>query len=111
MDTVFDQLEGMLAVPVNQWLVGSLGVGALSLLVSFVLHRRLLRMDPGTEAMRKIAAAIRTGAMAFLRTQYTILAVFAAVMFMVIAVFLNQDGHGLTTAVCFLAGCGCSALS
>jgi K(+)-stimulated pyrophosphate-energized sodium pump len=101
----------MLERTMDTWILGCLGVGALSLIVSLLIHRRLLTMDPGNERMQKIGAAIRTGAMAFLRTQYTILAIFAVVMAGVIAVFLNQQGHGVTTALCFLAGCACSALS
>ncbi|MCE9634733.1 MAG: sodium-translocating pyrophosphatase [Planctomycetes bacterium] len=100
----------------NTWLLGCLGVGVLSLIVSLIIHRRLLAMDPGNALMQKIGAAIRTGAMSFLKTQYSILAVFALVMAVVIAIFLDQPGkggvgHGLTTAICFLAGCACSALS
>jgi K(+)-stimulated pyrophosphate-energized sodium pump len=98
----------------NTWLLVCLGVGAASLLMSYGLHLRLLKMDPGNERMQKIGAAIRTGAMAFLKTQYSILAIFAVVMALVIGLFLNDEKaglHGWTTAVCFLAGCICSALS
>ena len=77
MDQIFDSLERLLENPMEKWILACLAVGVLSLVVSFGLHRKLLTMDPGNERMQKIAAAIRTGAMAFLRTQYTILAVFA----------------------------------
>ena len=111
MDRIIDYVNHLLESSMDTWILGCLGVGALSLLVSFVIHRKLLAMDPGNERMQQIGAAIRKGAMAFLKTQYSILAVFAGVMAVIIAIFLNQGGHGLTTALCFLAGCFCSAAS
>jgi K(+)-stimulated pyrophosphate-energized sodium pump len=44
--------------------------------------------DPGNEVMREIAAAIRDGAMAFLRREYRAIAVFVAVLAVVIFVLL-----------------------
>ena len=79
MDRSVDFFSNLLENAMDTWLLVCLGVGIASLLVSFLLHRRLLAMDPGNEAMQKIGSAIRTGAMAFLKTQYTILAVFAVV--------------------------------
>ncbi len=107
MDSWVDSLE----TPMNAWITGCLGIGVLALVVAFVLHLRIKGMDSGTDAMRRIAAAIQTGAMAFLRTQYTILAIFAAIMAVVLTVFLNQQGQGLNTAICFLVGAGTSALA
>ncbi|MGH9814062.1 MAG: sodium/proton-translocating pyrophosphatase, partial [Candidatus Acidiferrales bacterium] len=41
---------------------------------AFLLKARIDRADPGTEKMQRIAAQIRSGAMAFLRVEYTYLA-------------------------------------
>jgi K(+)-stimulated pyrophosphate-energized sodium pump len=46
------------------------------------------KADPGTDVMLEIAAAIREGAIAFLRREYRWIAVFVAVMTVVIAVVL-----------------------
>ena len=43
---------------------------------AFVLVRSINRRDAGTEKMQQIAALIRSGAMAFLRTEYQWLALF-----------------------------------
>ena len=116
MDPFVDKLTGMLEEDMNEWLFGVMGVGVLALVFSFVLQAKVAAMDPGNEKMQKIARAIQAGAMAFLKTQYTILAGFAAVMAIVLFVFLDKDAtpeinEGMITAVCFLVGCSCSALA
>jgi len=46
------------------------------------------RADPGTDVMQEIAAAIREGAIAFLRREYRWIAVFVGIMAIVIAIVL-----------------------
>lgn len=89
----------------------ALGLGApvAAALFAFYLASRIAARDPGTERMVRIAALIRSGAMAFLKVEYTVLAVFVAVMFVVLAVFL--PANGLQTAISFLVGAGLSALA
>ena len=74
---------------------------------ALVLIQVINRRDPGNRRMQSIAALIRSGAMAFLRVEYSVLAVFVGVMFIVLAVFLPRNG--LTTAVSFLVGAVLSA--
>jgi len=76
---------------------------------AFILKARIDRADPGTEKMQRIAAQIRSGAMAFLRVEYTYLAGFVAVMFVVLAALLPVEG--LRTALSFLLGAAASALA
>ncbi len=116
MDPFVDALTEMLEEDMSEWLLGVMGVGVLALVFSFVLHAKVARMDPGSERMQKIAKDIQDGAMAFMRTEYTILAGFAAVMAIVLFVFLDKSAtpdvnEGLVTAVCFLVGCACSGLA
>ncbi|MFB3126704.1 MAG: sodium-translocating pyrophosphatase [Candidatus Acidiferrales bacterium] len=73
---------------------------------AFFLKRRIDRADAGTDKMQRIAAQIRSGAMAFLRIEYTALAGFVAVMFVVLWAFLPQ---GRYIAVSFLLGAVASA--
>ena len=56
--------------------------------------------------MQRIAALIRSGAMAFLRTEYTVLAGFVGVMFVILVLFL--EGGGLI-GLSFIVGAGLSA--
>ena len=53
----------------------------------------------GNDRMQEIASAIADGANAFLTSEYKILAIFIAVLFALIAIFID-----LGTAVCFLIG-------
>ena len=93
----------------DQSLYFVLGWGAplVSALFALYLIRTINRQSPGTEAMQRIAALIRAGAMAFLRTEYTVLAGFVAVMFLVLWLFL--PGDSLLTALSFLVGALLSA--
>ena len=95
----------------EQQLYFVLGWGAplAAAIFAFVLARSINSHDPGTELMQRIAALIRSGAMAFLRTEYTVLAGFVAVMFLVLVFFL--PGNALLTGVSFLLGASLSAVA
>ena len=86
-----------------------LGFGAPigAAIFAFVLVRSINRRDAGTERMQQIAALIRRGAMAFLRTEYSVLAAFVAVMFTILVAFL--PGNALLVGVSFLVGAMLSA--
>ncbi|MFL5094028.1 MAG: sodium-translocating pyrophosphatase, partial [Xanthobacteraceae bacterium] len=62
---------------------------------------RILRLPDGNPRMREIAAAIREGAIAYLRRQYTTIAMVGAVLFVVIGLV---PGLGWTTAWGFFIG-------
>ena len=93
----------------DQQLYYVLGLGApvVSALFAAFLIRRINARAPGTARMQRIAALIRSGAMAFLKTEYTVLAGFVAVMFVVLVAFL--PGNSLLTGIAFLAGALLSA--
>ena len=57
--------------------------------------------------MQRIAALIRSGAMAFLKTEYTVLAAFVGAMFLVLVTLL--PGNSVLTGVAFLVGAVLSA--
>jgi K(+)-stimulated pyrophosphate-energized sodium pump len=71
----------------------------------------VLREDEGDERMREIAAAIREGANAFLRREYTVVFVVAAVLAVVIALAFGITGLGAYLAVGFIFGVAGSALA
>jgi K(+)-stimulated pyrophosphate-energized sodium pump len=86
----------------------ALGMGApvVAAIFALILKRGIDRADAGTEKMQRIAAQIRAGAMAFLRIEYSALAGFAALMFLILWLFLPQ---GRLTAVSFILGALASA--
>ena len=93
----------------DRQLVLVLGFGAplaAALFAGLLIHR-ISTYDPGNERMQRIAALIRKGAMAFLRIEYSVLAGFVGLMFVILAVFLPRSG--VTTAVSFLVGAMLSA--
>ncbi len=61
------------ALPALWWLVPAGAVFAL--LMAAIFHFRMLRKDAGSEQMQKIASYVRTGAMAYLKQQYKIVAI------------------------------------
>ncbi|MCI4323888.1 MAG: sodium-translocating pyrophosphatase [Thermoplasmata archaeon] len=75
----------------------------------------ILQQSEGTEKMREISLAIREGAVAFLRREYTAVFAVAAILTVVIAVvFWNQpqaQGTGWQLALGFVAGAAGSALA
>ena len=90
---------------------GMYGIGLMSVLVvgfiGVVMSRKLYgdieSKDAGTEKMREIAEMIDTGAMAFLKTEYTYLCVFIGVVFLLLTWKIS-----FVTALCFLLGASCS---
>jgi K(+)-stimulated pyrophosphate-energized sodium pump len=87
--------------------VASLGVAAL-------FTRQVLKADSGTAGMQEIAAAIKEGAEAFMRRQYTTIALFTLALAVVIFVFYaSHKGTELAwkTTVSFIVGAVCSGIA
>ena len=84
------------------YLAFGLAAPVAAAIFAFVLAKGINRRDAGTERMQQIAALIRSGAMAFLKTEYTVLAGFVGVMFVVLVAFL--PGDSLLVGVSFLVG-------
>ncbi|MGH3442089.1 MAG: sodium-translocating pyrophosphatase [Nitriliruptorales bacterium] len=76
------------------------------LLLATYFSRDVRKADEGTERMREIAAAIREGAMAFLRREYRWVAVFVAAMAVLIFVVLPYGRWG---SLAYLTGAVFSA--
>ena len=91
-----------------------ISISILALLFAAYLTRQILKKDTGTAAMQEVAAAVKIGAEAFLKRQYTtigILTIALAVIIYGIYTFLNQHSLGWKTAVAFLFGAFSSALA
>ena len=83
-----------------------LAAAVVSLAMAFGLYRKNASIQVENPRMREIAGFIHEGAMAYLKRQYVVMAIFAAVMFVVLLIIL-----GWQTAVCFLVGALFSVLS
>ncbi len=69
----------------------SIAAGATALAFAAILASNIVRQDEGSEAIRAIGEAIREGAMAFLRREYTLLALFVVIVWVILAVFIDWD--------------------
>jgi K(+)-stimulated pyrophosphate-energized sodium pump len=89
----------------TMWLAPLLA-GVAGLVYALATAARIGREDPGNDRMREIAGAIRTGALAFLRREYQVLAIFVAIVFILLYGFL-----GMRLAVSFVTGALLSVLA
>ena len=69
----------------------ALGAAMLALLFAVVASQQILREDEGDERMRAIARQIQEGSAAFLRRQYSFIAVFVIAVAVIIAIFVDVD--------------------
>jgi K(+)-stimulated pyrophosphate-energized sodium pump len=103
------------------WLVPVAGL--ITVIFAIVLARNVLRRDPGTPKMKEIGDMIFEGAWAFLKRQYSTIGIFSLVIAVIIGVLvallggekgiegMTGFGIGWRTAVSFLVGAFCSAIS
>ncbi|MGE0625971.1 MAG: sodium-translocating pyrophosphatase [Pseudomonadales bacterium] len=80
--------------------------GIVGLIVAFIIFGLVLRYDEGNEKIKKIGDAIHLGAMVFMRREYTMLAMFAAALLVILYISL-----GGKTAIAFLVGALSSAIA
>src|SRR6478735_2593705 len=111
----------MTIVDLLTWFVPVAGI----LAVGFAIYmaRDVLGRDTGTAEMQDVASTIVEGATAFLRRQYTtiaMLAVVTAVLVGILLAFIPQSNAGtridettlgILTSIAFLLGAACSAVS
>ena len=75
-------------------------LGIVGLISAFIIYRIVLRYSAGTGKVLEIAEEIHTGAMTFMRREYTIMYIFAA--FVVAAIWISD--LGANTAIAFIIG-------
>jgi K(+)-stimulated pyrophosphate-energized sodium pump len=81
--------------------------GGIALLFAGVTTIRVLKADPGNEAMRAIGDAIREGSSAFLRREYLVLVPFVVMVTGILWVLIDwhtRDDLLPRTAIAYLAG-------
>jgi K(+)-stimulated pyrophosphate-energized sodium pump len=99
------------------WLIAPLSA-VVSILVGLYFYGYVNKQDSGSERMKEISNAIREGAAAFIRREYTTLAMFITVVAILIGIFLPQpiwEDHNrllnLQLPVAYMFGSFCSAVA
>lgn len=92
----------------------TLAISAIGLVMTWVMTRLVNRLPEGNEAMMKVANAIRAGANAFLKRQYTTIGYIAAGIAILIFVVYFTTGKSATaweTSIAFLIGAIASGIA
>jgi len=84
--TLWPPSTGVLSMT-TLWLIVLCGV--LALIYAIWATTSVMRANPGSEKMQEIAAAVREGAQAYLRRQYTTIAIVGVVIFLILGYFLG----------------------
>ncbi|MCV6606553.1 MAG: sodium-translocating pyrophosphatase, partial [Porticoccaceae bacterium] len=82
-------------------------LGVVGLICAFFIYRIVVRYPEGEASIKKIADQIHIGAMVFMRREYTMLAIFAGVL--LVLIFFSDLGQ--STAIAFLVGALSSAIA
>jgi K(+)-stimulated pyrophosphate-energized sodium pump len=85
--------------------------GILALIYTFWKSAWVSKQDPGTEKMIKISDHIAEGAMAFLKAEYKILAIFVVSVAILLGFSADPANSSPFIAVSFLVGAFCSGLA
>ncbi len=87
------------------------GFGVLALLYTFWKSSWVNKQEVGTERMGRIASDIQDGAMAFLKAEYKVLAIFVAVVAVLLGFSGMTEESSPLVALSFVLGAICSALA
>ncbi|MFT6363302.1 MAG: K(+)-stimulated pyrophosphate-energized sodium pump, partial [Planctomycetota bacterium] len=82
-----------------------------ALIFAVVRYFSIMKRDDGNEVMRDIAKQIQDGAAAFLKAEYTWLAVFVVIVAIAIGASDPTTGLGVDTAIAFVCGALASAIA
>lgn len=85
--------------------------GVLGLVFVFWKSAWVSKQDAGTDKMKKIASHIAEGAMAFLKAEYKVLAIFVVCVAVLLGVTADKQTSHPLVAVSFILGAFCSALA
>jgi len=88
-----------------------LGAGVLAMVYAFWKTNWINNQDEGSDRMKQIGASIADGAMAFLKAEYRVLAIFVVIVACLLAFAANNQGDSWLVSVSFLSGAIASALA
>ena len=83
----------------------------LAMLFAFWKTSWINRQDEGTNRMKQIGASIADGAMAFLKAEYRVLAIFVIIVACLLAFAANNQGDSWLVSISFLSGAITSGFS
>jgi K(+)-stimulated pyrophosphate-energized sodium pump len=98
------------------WLIAPIAA-LISIIVGLYFYRYVEKQDSGTERMREISDAIRSGASAFLKREYTTLFIFVGVVAVLLLIFLptpiwaGEPLKNVTVTLSYIFGSSFSALA
>ncbi len=94
------------------WIYIIPALGIVALIFAFIKAKWVSRLDPGTERMVEISGYVRDGAMAFLKREYRVLAIFVLVVAVLLAIAnWNSPDSSPIIAISFVLGAFSSALA
>lgn len=85
--------------------------GILALLYTLWKSAWIGKLDAGTDRMKRIASHISEGAMAFLKAEYRVLAIFVICVAILLGVTADKETSSPLVAVSFIMGALCSGLA
>ena len=96
----------------SEFILGSALVGLIALLFAGYLIRKVMQQGAGNEVVAGIGLAIQEGAMAFLKREYRVIAIFVVIISLIITFFIDYDVLGKigssrsipSTAISYLIG-------
>ena len=88
-----------------------LGAGVLAMVYAFWKTGWINDQDEGTDRMKQIGASIADGAMAFLKAEYRVLAIFVVIVACLLAFAANNQGDSWLVSISFLSGAITSGLA
>ena len=88
-----------------------IGTGLLAMLFAFWKTNWINKQDEGSDRMKQIGASIADGAMAFLKAEYRVLAIFIVIVACLLALAANNQGDSWLVAISFLSGALTSGLA
>jgi len=86
--------------------VGAPFIGALGLIIAFFVFLYVRRQPNGNAKMRELESMIHTGAMTFLKREYSVLFFFIVIVFLLLGFLIHWN-----TAAAFVSGAFCSMLA
>jgi K(+)-stimulated pyrophosphate-energized sodium pump len=98
------------------WLIAPISA-VISILVGLYFYRYVEKQDSGSERMREISDAIRSGANAFIKREYRTLAIFVGVVSVLLLIFLpspiwmGDPPRNVGIMIAYIFGSACSALA
>ncbi|MEA2006473.1 MAG: sodium/proton-translocating pyrophosphatase, partial [Acidobacteriota bacterium] len=81
-------------------------IGFLGLIFSLILYLQIKKYPSGNKVMQEIAESIHSGAMIFLKWEYTFISIFVIVIFLIL-----WKTFSISTSLAFFTGASCSMLA